>query len=274
MRVGGVLALPIDVLRAIQAYTSVNKLLSCCSAGRELWPELFCWSLVGDRAMEMYRYLQSPDNPESSECGRIMSLIRYPQHYLQLDLKENEDITDVSFLGNVHTLCFSGFNSISDVSALGHMHNLVLYCCSGISDVSALGNVHTLDLTRCTGISDVSALGHVHTLTLSGCTGISDVSALVNVHDLDLSHCIGIRDVSTLGNVHTLKLTCCTSIRDVSALINVHDLDLSRCTGISDVSTLGHVHTLDLSEVAKYLGMAGFVGLFLANLFGHEDSTV
>lgn len=28
------------------------------------------------------------------------------------------------------------------------------------------------------------------------------------------------------------------------------------------------------TEVAKYLGMAGFVGLFLANLFGHEDSAV
>lgn len=28
------------------------------------------------------------------------------------------------------------------------------------------------------------------------------------------------------------------------------------------------------TEVAKYLGIVGFVGLFLANLFGHGDSPV
>jgi hypothetical protein len=35
---------------------------------------------------------------------------------------------------------------------------------SVITDVSTLGNVHTLDLQHCTGIEDVSALGIVHTL--------------------------------------------------------------------------------------------------------------
>jgi len=76
--------------------------------------------------------------------------------------------------------------------------------CTEISDVSALGNVHTLNLTDCSGISDVSALGNVHTLNLSSCRAVHDFSALGNVHTLNLSSCRAITDVSALGNVHTL----------------------------------------------------------------------
>jgi hypothetical protein len=36
----------------------------------------------------------------------------------------------------------------------------------GITDVSALGNVHTLYLSKCIGITDVSVLGNVYTLIL------------------------------------------------------------------------------------------------------------
>ena len=39
--------------------------------------------------------------------------------------------------------------------------------CENIIDVSALGNVHTLNLRSCDKITDVSALGNVHTLNLS-----------------------------------------------------------------------------------------------------------
>ena len=42
---------------------------------------------------------------------------------------------------------------------------------SDITDVSMLGNVHTLDLRGCKEITDVSALGNVHTLDLSYCKG-------------------------------------------------------------------------------------------------------
>jgi hypothetical protein len=41
---------------------------------------------------------------------------------------------------------------------------LDLSWCTGISDVSMLGNVHTLHLRGCRGISDVSMLGNVHEL--------------------------------------------------------------------------------------------------------------
>ena len=81
-----------------------------------------------------------------------------------------------------------------------------------LTDVSALGNVHTLDLSGCTGITDVCALGNVHDLDLTECTGITDVSALGNVHTLNLGECTGITDVSALGNVHTLYLNYCTGI--------------------------------------------------------------
>ena len=91
-------------------------------------------------------YLQSPNDPENNECARIMGLIRYPRHYLQLDLRGSNAILDVSALGNVHSLNLSGCHGISNVSALGNVHSLNLSGCESISDVSALGNVHSLNL--------------------------------------------------------------------------------------------------------------------------------
>ena len=72
-------------------------------------------------------------------------------------------VTDVSALGNVHTLDLSG-TQVIDVSALGKVHTLYLYG-TQVTDVSALGNVHTLYLSG-TQVTDVSALGNVHTLDL------------------------------------------------------------------------------------------------------------
>jgi hypothetical protein len=56
---------------------------------------------------------------------------------------------------------------ITDVSALGNVHTLGLHWCENVTDVSALGNVHTLNLLWCRKVTDVSALGNVHTLNLS-----------------------------------------------------------------------------------------------------------
>ena len=95
--------------------------------------------------------------------------------------------------------------------------HLNLTGCDNITDVSALGNIHTLNLSECDNITDVSALGNVHTLYLKKCNNITDVSALKNVHTLDLSRCKNITDVSTLGNVHTLNLAFCDNIIDVRA---------------------------------------------------------
>ena len=56
----GFMRLPIDMLRLVQGYTSINKLLSCCREGRELWPELFYWRFRGDRARKVYMYPGRP----------------------------------------------------------------------------------------------------------------------------------------------------------------------------------------------------------------------
>ena len=77
--------------------------------------------------------------------------------------------------------------NITDVSALGNVHTLVLRYCDNITDVKAK-NIHTLDLSNCRKITDVSALGNVHTLDLRDCKNITDVSMLGNVHNLILPH--------------------------------------------------------------------------------------
>jgi hypothetical protein len=46
---------------------------------------------------------------------------------------------------------------------------------SGVTDLSALGNVHTLNLRYCEGVTDVSALGNVHTLNLTILHDIHDI---------------------------------------------------------------------------------------------------
>ena len=97
----------------------------------------------------------------------FLSKIFNPIKQLHLDLHDCRKITDVSALGNVHTLNLSYCNSITDVSALGNVHTLILSSCNFITDVSALGNIHTLDLSSCNSITDVSALGNIHTLDLS-----------------------------------------------------------------------------------------------------------
>ena len=60
---------------------------------------------------------------------------------------------------------------ISDVSVLGNVHTLNLSGCI-LTDVRA-ENVHTLDLSRCKNIDDVSALRNVYNLDLSETSKIS-----------------------------------------------------------------------------------------------------
>ena len=80
--------------------------------------------------------------------------------------------------------------------------NLNLNCCEEITDVSALGNVHTLNLFYCDKITDVSNLGKVHTLDLSHCYQITDVSNLGNVHKLIMSKDMqNIKGVDKLKNI-------------------------------------------------------------------------
>ena len=112
-----------------------------------------------------------------------------------VDLSHTQ-VTDVSWLGGVHTLDLNN-TLVTDVSRLGGVHTLNLSR-TRVTDVSSLGGVHTLNL-RGTKVTDVSCLGRVHTLDLSR-TQVTDVSALWRVHTLNLS------GVSCLGKIHILKM--------------------------------------------------------------------
>ncbi len=132
------------------------------------------------------------------------------QHIHTLNLKNCKGIQDFSSLahGTIYTLNLSETN-ITDVSFLGYVHTLKLNCCMNLENVSALGTVYDLDLSVCIKVSNISKLGKIHKLDLSGCKKI--------------------RDVSVLGSVHTLNLSCCENLINTDALIGVKILDLSWC---------------------------------------------
>ena len=117
----------------------------------------------------------------------------------------------------IHTLDLGACFNLTDISHLGNVHSLKLNVCIGIDNASLyyLKNVHTLDLSYCR-IYDARYLRHAHTLILN-MTHVQDVSMLGNVHTLDLSN-TPVADVSMLGNVHTLNLSGCINVTDVSML--------------------------------------------------------
>ena len=138
---------------------------------------------------------------------------------------------DKDFYNYINSRVFDGNKQLS-IDLFG--------CCYNITDVSCLGNVHTLDLSGGRKITDFSCLGNVYDLNLSNCDNITDecVKHLCNVHTLNLSCCDNITDVSCLGNVYDLDLEGCDNITDVSCLGNVHTLNLYRCDNITVVSLM------------------------------------
>lgn len=63
-----------------------------------------------------------------------------------------------------------------------------LFSRNKLTDVSALGNVHTLSLYNCRSLSDVSALGNNEWLNLQYCKKIKDGTALATVTHLVPEH--------------------------------------------------------------------------------------
>ena len=97
---------------------------------------------------------------------------------IQIHCRPLRNITDVSMLGNLHTLDMSYCENITDVSMLGNLHTLIMSYCENITDVSMLGNLHTLDISGCQQITDISMLGRLHELNISFSKNITDVSML------------------------------------------------------------------------------------------------
>jgi len=113
-----------------------------------------------------------------------LTLSIYVKNYVK-NYDKNEALS-IS-IGKLYSLSVYGSDNLTDVSMLGNVHTLKLMYCERITDVS------NLDLTGCMNVSDVSNLGNVHTLNLSFCNKIRDISMLGNVKELDLYECDYIR---------------------------------------------------------------------------------
>ena len=177
----------VDIMRLIQEYADLRQLFAASKQLSETKQHVQYWNLTFTASVQYY---------EKEEFRRIIrEKVMNVSKQLSLNFVEYNEY-------RTHT-----YNKISDVSALGNVHTLYLSWCQGITDVSALGNVHELHLSGCDNITDVSALGNVHTLYLSGCRNVTDVNALGNVHTLYLSGCRNVTNVSALGNVQSLYLS-------------------------------------------------------------------
>ena len=126
-----------DILLIIQEFVPINALLLSSKQLALLKRRYFRWNLT---PVASQRYYQSQPFRDI-----LLSLMTYPRKQLHIKLSGCSEVTDVSMLGNVHTLDLS--------------------CCSNVRDVSMLGNVHTLNLSYCSKVTDVSMLGNVQTLT-------------------------------------------------------------------------------------------------------------
>ena len=130
-----------ELFKLIQEYTNLDKLYECNKYYKNTIKKyyIFCkkYSL---------KYYEDPI------FYNFINQYIYTKKYLSIELSECTSITDVSALGNVHTLDLS-YTNITDVSELGNVHKLNLSY-TNITDVSALGNLHTLDLSY-TNITDV-----------------------------------------------------------------------------------------------------------------------
>ena len=145
----------VDVFTYINAYTDLKSVCDTCSL-LLINKKYITYKLNRDYSLIYYNDILFRQQVLNNICN--------PHKQLHLDLSECSEITDVSSLGNVHTLDLKYCKNITDVSALGNVHTLLLLGCNQITDVSTLGNCHTLDLCLCTGITDVSMLGTVHNL--------------------------------------------------------------------------------------------------------------
>jgi len=118
-----------DLFRVINEYAYLRSLCDTCTL-LSTFKKYLIYKLNSTYSLLYY--------DDISFRQRVLNKIFNPCKQLYLDLSDCNQVTDVSALGNVHTL---------------NLRN-----CYNITDVSSLGNVHTLDLFRCYQISDVSAL--------------------------------------------------------------------------------------------------------------------
>jgi len=115
-----------DLFRVINEYTDLRSLCDTCTFLSTL-KTYITYKLTKEYSLLYY--------DDVLFRNRVLNKICNPYKQLYLNLSDC-DITDVSALGNVHTLDLSLCNI---TSALGNVHTLNLSLCDNITDVSALG---------------------------------------------------------------------------------------------------------------------------------------
>jgi len=162
--------------------------------------------LPEDMIYEIGTFLSRKDFRSLLSTSKKMKYSKYKYQYLNLNKEtstlfasnneegqslRNEVLLQIQNPNKQLLVDFCWCKQITDVSMLGNVHTLILYACKQITDVSMLVNVNTLNLNWCNGITDVSMLGNVHKLDLHNCYRITDVSMLSNVYELNLAWCGG-----------------------------------------------------------------------------------
>ena len=118
---------------AVKGSAPATALFATAKELREAKRKYFYWKFTRAKS---FQYFADPT------FRAICDSLANTKAKLALTLSSKDNITDVSMLGNVHTLNLGGCGGITDVSMLGNVHALNLIFCTGITDVSMLGNVH------------------------------------------------------------------------------------------------------------------------------------
>ena len=143
--VAGIFDLPEDLLRVINEFSSIDRLLQ---ANRlfffKVKRSIYYYQLTKEQSKKYHAYVAFRD--------AVKRRTKDVSKRLSLNLS-GYDVTDVSTLGGVHALNLSGCVKITDISMLGGVHTLDLRGCSQINDVSELKNVVSLDIRHCPKIS-------------------------------------------------------------------------------------------------------------------------
>jgi hypothetical protein len=107
----------------------------------------------------------------------------------KVSLVDCRQVTDISALSRVPDLALAGMSGKVDFSCLGGQTKLSLERCF-ISDVSGLGQVHSLSLSFCGHVNDVTALSSACILHVINCGGVIRFAAVGSHKELLVRGCV------------------------------------------------------------------------------------
>ena len=179
-------------------------------------------------------------------CEEIFDLT-YLQYMQNVTIGGNDNITDVSMLGNVLTVNLMGCASLQSLNGLGKKNQRVsLSECDLIFDFSPLNTVCTVEIVNCLGFTNSQHVSGVENLLLQSCINLTDVSHLSNVKHLKLIKCGNITELKNLGRVRTLEIKQCSSLKNIKALGENWKVVIENCNSLRDISSLRTVNIVKI----------------------------